>query len=55
MAVNNFESNLQVFSDLLNELYVKLVEADKADSKGHMPLYAQMPELANVGRLLVGG
>ncbi|MDR2142774.1 MAG: hypothetical protein LBP29_00195 [Treponema sp.] len=55
MAVNNFASNLQVFADLVNELFIKLVEADKVDSKGHMPLYAQMPELTNIGRLLVGG
>jgi hypothetical protein len=55
MAVNNFASNLQVFADLVNELFIKLVEADKADSKGHLPLYAQMPELTNIGRLLVGG
>jgi hypothetical protein len=55
MAINNFASNLQVFADLVNELYVKLVEADKIDSKGHRPLYAQVAELANVGRLLVGG
>jgi hypothetical protein len=55
MAVNNFASNLQVFADLVNELFVKLVEADKTDAKGHMPLYAKMPDLSNVGRLLVGG
>jgi hypothetical protein len=36
-------------------LYVKLVEMDKADAKGHMPLYVQMPELQDVGRQLVGG
>jgi hypothetical protein len=55
MAVNNFASNLQVFADLVNELFIKLVEADKIDSKGHLPLYAQMSELSNIGRLLVGG
>jgi hypothetical protein len=55
MAINNFASNLQVFADLVNELYVKLVEIDKVDSKGHMPLYVQMPELQDVGRQLVGG
>jgi hypothetical protein len=55
MAVNNFSSNLQVFADLVNELFLKLVAADKEDAKGHIPLYAQMPELTNVGRLLVGG
>ncbi|MDR2768906.1 MAG: hypothetical protein LBB82_11340 [Treponema sp.] len=55
MAVNNFASNLKVFSDLVNELFVKLVEEDKKNAKGHIPLYVQLPDLANVGRLLVGG
>jgi hypothetical protein len=54
MAVNNFASNLQVFADLVNELFIKLVELDKASAKGHMPLHVKMPELANIGRLLVG-
>jgi len=54
MAVNNFGANLQVFSDLVNELYVKLVELDKAQGKKQAPVYTQMPELVNVGRLLVG-
>jgi hypothetical protein len=55
MAVNNFSSNLQLFADLLNELYVNLVELDKIDSKGHKPLYMQIPELQDIGRQLVGG
>jgi hypothetical protein len=55
MAVNNFGSNLQLLADLLNELYVNLVELDKMDSKGHRPLYLQMPELGDIGRQLVGG
>jgi hypothetical protein len=54
MAINNFASNLKVFADLVNELFVQLVELDKEDSKGHMPLYVQMPELKEVGRQLVG-
>ena len=55
MAVNNFSYNLKVFSDLLNELYVNLVEIDKADAgKSHPPVYTQMHELYNIGRLLVG-
>jgi hypothetical protein len=55
MAINNFASNLQVFADLINELYVKLVEMDKLDVKGHMPLYVRMPELKDMGRQLIGG
>jgi hypothetical protein len=54
MAINNFGSNLKVFADLVNELFVRLVELDKANSKGHMPLYLQIPELKEVGRHLVG-
>ena len=54
MAVNNFGSNLQVFADLLNELYVNLVELDKTAAKGRRPLYMSMPELQDIGRLLVG-
>jgi hypothetical protein len=55
MAVSNFSSNLKVFSDLLNELYVSLVEMDKKDAgDARQPVYAQIPELYNIGRLLVG-
>ena len=54
MAVNNFSSNLQIFSDLVYELYIKLVEIDKAATKGKVPFYSQIPELSNIGRLLIG-
>jgi hypothetical protein len=54
MAVNNFASNLQLFADLVNELYIKLVELDKIDAKGRRPLYLSMPELQDIGRMLVG-
>jgi hypothetical protein len=54
MALNNFASNLQLFADLVNELFVKLVELDKIDSRGHMPLYVQMPETSEIGQLLIG-
>ena len=54
MAVNNFGSNLQLFADLVNELYVNLVEIDKRDAKGRRPLYMSIPELQDIGRLLVG-
>jgi len=54
MAVNNFNSNLRVFADLINTLYLKLVELDKADAKGKKPLYMSMPELQSLGLMLVG-
>jgi hypothetical protein len=55
MAVNNFGSNLQLFADLVNELYINLVELDKIAAKGRRPLYMQIVELADIGRMLVGG
>jgi len=54
MAVSNFTSNLRVFTDLLNELYMILVEFDKKNSGERPPLYTQMSELYLVGRLIVG-
>ena len=54
MAINNFASNLRLFADLLNELYVKLVQLDVQESGGRTPLYRQMPELQELGHLLVG-
>lgn len=54
MAVNNFASNLQLFADLVNELYVNLVELDKLEAKGKRPVYMSIPELQDIGRLLVG-
>jgi len=53
MAVNNFSSNLQVFADLLYDLYIKLVEIDAATSKGRRPLYQQIPELKELGSQLI--
>lgn len=54
MAINNFGSNIKVFADLINELYQVLAELDKQNSRGRMPLYLQIPELLDVGRMLVG-
>ena len=53
MAINNFPPNLGVFSDLINELYVKTVEQDKADHKNEKPVFERMPELKEIGRLLI--
>jgi len=53
MAINNFPANLGVFSDLINELYVKTVQQDKADHPGVRPVYERMPELKEIGRLLI--
>lgn len=53
MAINNFPANLGVFSDLINKLYVSAVELDKADHPGERAVYERMPELKEVGHLLI--
>jgi len=54
MAINNFASNLKLFADMINELYVNLVEIDKSNVKGRRPLYKTIHDLEDVGRLLIG-
>lgn len=53
MAVNNFGSNLKVLADKLNELYVKVAAADKAQAGIKPTVLSQMPELREIGRYLV--
>jgi hypothetical protein len=52
MAINNFASNLQVFADLIIEMYETLIDLDKANSKNKNPEYLSVPELHDVGGLL---
>lgn len=54
MAANNFASNLQVFADMLNELYLNLTEIDDKSAGNNKPVYTQMPELSGIERLLTG-
>lgn len=52
MALSNYGANLNILGDMINELYVKTVECDKRDN-ARDPVYAHVPELKNVGSLLV--
>ena len=52
MAINNFPANLGVFSDLVNELYVRAAELDREEHPGQKPVYEHMPELKELGKLL---
>ena len=54
MAIHNFSPNILLFADLLNELYIKLVELDKNEARGKRPVYLSIPELQDFGRLLIG-
>ena len=53
MAVNNFSANLGILADLVNELYMKAVALDRSTHPKGTPLYQRMPELKEIGRLLV--
>ena len=53
MAISNFDSNLGVMSDLVNELYMKTVELDRLNHASKRPVYERMPELKEIGRLLI--
>jgi hypothetical protein len=54
MVVNNFSSNLNILADSVNRLYVKIVEIDKESAAGRQPVFSRFPELAELGRYLVG-
>ena len=53
MAVDNFPANLGVLSNLINELYLQAVEVDKEDHPNERPVYERMPELKELGKLLI--
>jgi len=52
MAINNFPANLGVFSDLVNELYVRAAKLDREEHPKEKPVYEHMPELKELGKLL---
>ena len=53
MAHSNFGSNLNIFTDLINELYIKTVEVDKIENSQD-PVYTHVSELTDIGNLLIG-
>ena len=53
IAVCNFNDNLGILADMVNELYMKTVEVDKAESGGKPPFYTKRPELREVGKMLI--
>jgi hypothetical protein len=53
MAVNTFETNMDIFMQMTTRIFAALVELDKADQKnGRRPLYTQMPELVDLIKTL---
>jgi len=53
MAAQNFGVNLAIFSDLVNELYLKTTALDRASHEKKRPVYERIPELKDIGKLLV--
>ena len=55
MAAQTFPVNLGIFSDLVNELYVKTTNLDRQAHSKTRPVYERIPELKGIGKLLVTG
>ena len=53
MAAQNFPVNLAILSDLINELYMRTTELDRAEHEKKRPVYERIPELKDIGKLLV--
>ena len=53
MAAQNFGVNLKILADLVNELYMKTTSLDKAAHDKKRPVYERIPELKDLGKMLV--
>jgi len=53
MAISNFGSNLSIYADLINELYLKTVAFDKKMHPNAKCEYEKNPDLQKVGQYLV--
>ena len=53
MAARNLPMNLQILSDLVNELYVKTTDLDRQAHEKKSPVYEKIPELKELGRYLI--
>jgi hypothetical protein len=53
MAVSNFPSNLGIMSDMVNDIYMRTVELDKLAHKTKAPVFTRIPELKDLGQMLI--
>ena len=53
MAISNFGSNLSIFADIVNELYLRTVAIDKEMHPNTKRMYEKNPDLQKVGQYLV--
>jgi hypothetical protein len=54
LVAANFPTNLSILADMLNELYLKVTNLDRAEHRAGGPVYEKNPELSQLGRYLVG-
>lgn len=55
MAISNFTANMDILADLTHELYMRTALLDKEGHQAKPPVYTRLPELKELGRLLVKG
>ncbi|MDC7125376.1 MAG: hypothetical protein PQJ46_07405 [Spirochaetales bacterium] len=53
MTIANFQDNLSLLADMINELYMRTIELDKLEARKVPPIYSRMPKLKEVGKMLV--
>ena len=53
MAISNFSANMDILADQTYELYMRTTLLDKEGHKTKSPVYTRLPELKEIGRLLV--
>jgi hypothetical protein len=53
MAISNFNSNLGIFADMVNELYMKSIALDKEANKNKTCVFEKNPDLKQIGQYLV--
>ena len=53
MSLNNFASNLNVLADMIDKLYQKVVDIDRAHNRKGVPAYTRIQELQELGNYLV--
>jgi len=55
MAINNFGSNLQVFADMIYDLFKNLINLDESNTRQRRtPLYTSIPGFQDLENILKG-
>ena len=55
MVINNYEANLGIYADMINEVYLKAVSLDRDENPPGRCVFDKTPELKEIGKLLISG